>query len=358
MNGKKLELDDVNISSFSPLLTPEEIKKAIPLTQTCVDTIKNTREAITNIITGHDKRTLVVMGPCSIHDPKSAIEYAKKLKVLADEVSDELMIVMRVYFEKPRTTVGWKGFINDPFLDNSFKINDGLHLARSLLVNITQLGLGVATEALEPISPQYLAELISWTAIGARTAESQTHRELSSGLSSPVGFKNNTDGNIDVAINAIKSAREPHHFLGIDQRGRTSVVSTKGNAHCHLILRGGKDSPNYDPKSVALAQKKLREAKLCESLVIDCSHDNSHKDYRRQADVFMNCVNQIVEGNDNIIGLMLESHLEEGQQKLSPILRYGVSITDGCLGFVHSAELIRAAYQKLNFKRKNRPIPR
>jgi 3-deoxy-7-phosphoheptulonate synthase len=347
MNVKKLQLDDINIASFQPLISPELIKKNIMLKENSVATIKASRQIINAILSGHDKRVLVVMGPCSIHDPKSAFEYALKLKELADLVSDKLYLVMRAYFEKPRTTVGWKGFVNDPYLDNSFKINDGLHLARQLLIDITDMGLSVATEALEPISPQYLAELISWTAIGARTAESQTHRELSSGLSSPVGFKNNTDGNIDVAINAIKSAREPHHFLGIDQKGRTSVVATKGNAYCHLILRGGKEGPNYDAQSVALAQKKLREAHLLESLVIDCSHDNSYKDYRKQSDVFMNCIRQINEGKSSIVGLMLESHLKAGQQKLSSTLEYGVSITDGCLGFDQSKELIKKAYDEL-----------
>jgi 3-deoxy-7-phosphoheptulonate synthase len=347
MNIKKPQLDDVNIASFTALVTPDELKKTIPLTTQSLAVVKESRKLVADILAGHDKRTLVIMGPCSIHDPKSALEYAARLKELAHEVSDTMVLIMRAYFEKPRTTVGWKGFINDPYLDNSFRINDGLHLARRLLLDITNLGLGVATEALEPVSPQYIAELISWTAIGARTAESQTHRELSSGLSSPVGFKNNTDGNIEVAINAMKSAREPHHFLGIDQLGRTSIVATKGNPHCHLILRGGKESPNYDAQAVAYAQKLLREARLCEKLVIDCSHDNSHKDYLRQSEVFLNCINQIVEGNDQIVGLMLESHLEGGQQKLSSTLDYGVSITDGCLGFDLSQKLIRAAVQQL-----------
>jgi len=347
MNQKKLELDDLNIASFTALITPDTLKKTIPLTRASVEAVKGSRQVIADILSGHDMRTLVVMGPCSIHDPKSALEYAFRLKELADEVSDTMFLVMRAYFEKPRTTVGWKGFINDPFLDNSFKINDGLHLARQLLMDISNVGLGVATEALEPVSPQYIAELISWTAIGARTAESQTHRELSSGLSSPVGFKNNTDGNIEVAINAMKSAREPHHFLGIDQLGRTSIVSTKGNPNCHLILRGGKEGPNYDKKSVENAQKLLREAGLCEKLVIDCSHDNSYKDYKNQTEVFNTCINQIIDGNKQIVGLMLESHLQEGQQKLSPSLQYGVSITDGCLGFELSQKLIRAAHDKL-----------
>lgn len=347
MSEIKIKLDDVNIASFQPLITPDEIKRAVPLREQSVSTVIRSRQAISSIIAGQDPRKLVVMGPCSIHDPRSALEYASRLKELADEVSETMVLVMRTYFEKPRTTVGWKGFINDPFLDNSFRMNDGLHLARQLLMDITQIGVPVAGEALEPISPQYIAELLSWTAIGARTAESQTHRELSSGLSSPVGFKNNTDGNIEVAINAIKSGRRPHHFLGIDQQGRTCIVATKGNPCCHLILRGGKNNPNYDPASVAQAQKSLRESELLESIVIDCSHDNSHKDFREQQEVFTKCIEQVTQGNKHIVGLMLESHLFEGQQSLSPKLQYGVSVTDGCLGFDGSAELIRKADKSL-----------
>jgi 3-deoxy-7-phosphoheptulonate synthase len=252
---------------------------------------------------------------------------------------------MRTYFEKPRTTVGWKGLINDPNLDNSFAMNEGLTLARQLLVSITSMGLPVATEALDPITPQYLADLISWTAIGARTTESQTHRELASGLSSPVGFKNNTDGNIDVAINAIKSARQGHHFLGIDQAGLTSVVATRGNPYGHLILRGGKAGHNYDAASVRHAASALTSAQLLDNIVIDCSHDNSNKDYRNQPQVFSTCMDHIRNGFDNIVGLMLESHLFPGQQKLSPNLEYGVSITDGCIGFDTTASIITEAHQ-------------
>jgi 3-deoxy-7-phosphoheptulonate synthase len=289
----------------------------------------------------------VILGPCSIHDPISALEYAEKLRLLAEEVASTMVLVMRAYFEKPRTTVGWKGLINDPFLDNSFNMNEGLSIARQLLIDITSMGLSVATEALDPITPQYIAELISWTAIGARTTESQTHRELSSGLSSLVGFKNNTDGNIDVAINAIKSALEPHHFLGIDQFGTTSVVATKGNPYGHLILRGGKSGPNYDVSSVAIAQAALKAARLSENLVIDCSHDNSQKDFRKQPNVFMNCVEQILSGNHGIVGLMVESHLYEGKQDLKENLAYGVSITDGCISFATTRELLLKAHAML-----------
>ncbi len=350
METTKIKIDDINVASFKPLITPDEIRKEIPLPPTSVDTVVRSREDIANILLGKDRRKIVIVGPCSIHDPRSALEYARLLKGLADEVNDTLLLVMRAYFEKPRTTVGWKGFINDPRLDNSFQMNEGLYLARKLLVDITSMGLPVATEALDPITPQYIAELISWTAIGARTTESQTHRELSSGLSSPVGFKNNTDGNIEVAINAIKSAERPHHFLGIDQFGRTSIVATKGNSHGHLILRGGKERPNYDSVSVRLAQKALKKAGLLGSIIIDCSHDNSLKDYRNQPQVFLDCVQQMIHGNPDIVGLMLESHLFKGQQALEENLLYGVSITDGCIGFDESAELIRRAHHDLSRK--------
>jgi 3-deoxy-7-phosphoheptulonate synthase len=339
--------NDINIINFKPLITPEEIKSELPIQDKSTDTVLESRQTIANILVGKDRRKFVIMGPCSIHDEKAALEYAAWLKDLAKEVQESMFLVMRVYFEKPRTTTGWKGYINDPSLDNSFNINDGLRRARQLLIDITKMGMPAATEALEPISPQYFSELISWTAIGARTTESQTHRELASGLSSPVGFKNNTDGNIEVAINAMKSAEKPHHFLGIDQRGRTSIVSTSGNPYCHLILRGGKGRPNYDSVSVAMAQRALRDAGLTDKIVIDCSHDNSSKDYRRQSLVFDDCVQQIVRGNHNIVGLMLESHLFEGNQPLSPALNYGVSITDACIGLAASEKLIMDAHNVL-----------
>lgn len=347
MGNIKIKIDDINVLSFKPLITPDEIRQEIPLPDATIDTVVFSRQAIANILSGKDPRKIIIIGPCSIHDPQSALEYAQKLQVLAKEVSETLLIVMRTYFEKPRTTIGWKGFINDPKLDNSFQMNEGLRLARKLLIEITEQGMPVATEALDPITPQYLAELISWTAIGARTTESQTHRELSSGLSSPVGFKNNTDGNIEVAINAIKSAQRPHHFLGIDQSGQTSIVATKGNPYSHLILRGGKDRPNYDSVSVNLTQKALSEAGLSKNIIIDCSHDNSLKDYRNQPHVFEDCIQQMVRGNAHIVGLMLESHLFSGQQSLNNTLSYGVSITDGCIGFDESAELCYRAHRSL-----------
>lgn len=347
MNSKKITIADINISSFKPLITPDELRRKIALPESSLRLVHSSREVLANILSGKDKRKFVILGPCSIHDGRSAREYAEKLKQLAMEVEDTMYLIMRVYFEKPRTTVGWKGYINDPFLDNSFRMNEGLMLARELLIDITSMGVPVGTEALEPISPQYTSELISYTAIGARTTESQTHRELSSGLSSPVGFKNNTDGNIEVAINAIKSAQKPHHFLGIDHNGRTAIVSTKGNAFSHIILRGGKNGPNYDEHSVRATVDNLRKANLMEKIVIDCSHDNSLKDFRNQPKVFDNCINQILSGNNNIVGLMVESHLFEGQQSLSCDLSYGVSITDACISFDDARKLILKAHRSL-----------
>ncbi|HXW52935.1 MAG TPA: 3-deoxy-7-phosphoheptulonate synthase [Myxococcota bacterium] len=346
MTAHKISTDDLHIASFFPLITPDEVQKKFPISQKSIETVYYSRQAIADIIAKRDPRKIIIVGPCSIHDPASALEYARLLKELAQEVKDKFLLVMRAYFEKPRTTVGWKGLINDPALDNSFNINEGLAIARKLLLDITSSGLPVGTESLEPISPQYIAELISWTAIGARTTESQTHRELASGLSSPVGFKNNTDGNVEVAINAIRSAALPHHFLGIDHFGQTSIVATKGNPYCHLILRGGKDRPNYDTVSVNQALASLREAKLMDSLVIDCSHDNSMKDFRNQPNVFFECIHQIARGNAGIVGLMLESHIYEGQQSLSNNLRYGISITDGCISFEKTCEIIRNAYRE------------
>lgn len=343
-------IDNINIAGFKPLITPQEIKEILPIPTLSLQTIESSRKIVSDIINKKDQRKLLIMGPCSIHEEKSALEYADLIRDLALATQDTFFILMRTYFEKPRTTVGWKGFINDPKLDNSFDINQGLKSARKLLIEITKKNLAVATEALEPISPQYIAELISWTAIGARTTESQTHREMASGLSSAVGFKNNTDGNIEVAINAIKSAAMPHHFLGIDLNGSTSIVSTKGNKLGHLILRGGKNGPNYDKQSVITALEFLKKSNINTGITIDCSHDNSNKDYKKQPEVFLNCIQQIKEGNDNIIGLMLESHLHEGRQDLSSNLQYGVSITDGCIDFSTSKEIVLEAAKILKRK--------
>ncbi len=347
---------DVNVDSFKPLLTPLEVRERIPQSAASLQTVVTARQAIRDILEGRDKRKLLIVGPCSIHDPRSAIEYAQRLLALSKQVQDSLLLVMRTYFEKPRTTVGWKGFINDPFLDHSFNMNEGLLRARQLLCDITAMGVPVGTEALEPISPQYLSDLVSWTAIGARTAESQSHREMASGLSSPVGFKNNTDGNIHVAINALNSASKPHHFLGIDHNGRTSIVATRGNQHCHLILRGGGGRPNYDSVSVRLAQKALSQAGLNPAIVIDCSHDNTNKDYTLQPAVFDDCLGQVLNGNHAIVGFMIESHLCEGNQPLSKELKYGVSITDGCVNWDMTAEIILRAHRRLTAARGSQAV--
>jgi len=347
MASEKNATENLNVLSLSPLVTPADVRKMVPSDAHSIKTVVDSRNAISSILQGKDNRKFVIMGPCSIHDPISAMEYSKRLRELAKEVDETLVLVMRAYFEKPRTTLGWKGYINDPMLDNSFQMNEGLIRARKILADITRMGVPVATEALEPITPQYLFDLVSWTAIGARTTESQTHRELASGLSSPVGFKNNTDGNIDVAINAMMSASRPHHFLGIDQSGQTSIISTSGNKYCHLILRGGRERPNYDSVSLSIAREALLKAKLNLRLVVDCSHDNSLKDYRNQPRVFMDCLSQILKGNEELVGFMLESHINEGSQTLAKELKYGISITDGCINFKTSSEMILEAHREL-----------
>src|SRR3989338_7087546 len=306
---------NVNISGSEPLPTPNEIKKLLPATKKSLDLVLKSRQVIQNILDGKDKRLFIVIGPCSIHDPKAAEEYARKLKELAAKVEDVFYLVMRMYFEKPRTTVGWKGLINDPHLDDSFKIEDGLKLARKLLLEITDMGLPTATEALDPITPQYLSELISWSAIGARTTESQTHCEMSSGLSTPVGFKNGTDGNIQVAINAMQSSLKPHHFLGIDSKGRISVFMTRGNPYSHIVLRGADSGTNFDPESIARCGKALEKHGLRPKIMVDCSHGNSNKDHKNQSAVFESCVEQVLGGTQSICGMMVESNLFEGSQK-------------------------------------------
>jgi 3-deoxy-7-phosphoheptulonate synthase len=310
--------------------------------------VGRSRADVVNLLQSRDKRLLVVVGPCSIHDPVAAMDYAQRLKSLADELADQLLLVMRVYFEKPRTTVGWKGLINDPRMDDSFHIEEGLHLARQLLVDLNDMGLPCGTEALDPITPQYLGDLIAWSAIGARTTESQTHREMASGLSSPVGFKNGTDGSLDVAINAMLSAAQPHTFLGINGEGQVALTQTRGNAYGHLILRGGAQ-PNYDSVNVAQAEAELTQAKLPANIVVDCSHGNSRKNHALQSLVLKDVVSQIVEGNQSIKGVMLESNLNEGNQKLGNLkdLHYGVSITDACLGWDATAAGLREAATRL-----------
>ena len=343
-------LNDLNIEANEPLITPEQLKQEIPLSDLAADTVAQGRQVIRDILDGKDHRLFVVIGPCSIHDIKAAHEYAERLKALAAQVSDSLYLVMRVYFEKPRTTVGWKGLINDPYLDDSFKIQDGLHIGRQLLLDLAEKGLPTATEALDPISPQYLQDLISWSAIGARTTESQTHREMASGLSSAVGFKNGTDGSLTVAINALQSVSSPHRFLGIDQRGQVSVVMTKGNAYGHVVLRGGNGKPNYDSVSVTLCEQALGKAKVKPNIMVDCSHANSNKDAALQPLVMDNVANQIVEGNNSIVGLMVESHLGFGSQPIPADLsqlEYGVSVTDACIDWAMTEKSILDMHRKL-----------
>ncbi|HKM27883.1 MAG TPA: 3-deoxy-7-phosphoheptulonate synthase [Thiopseudomonas sp.] len=345
-----LPIDDLNIASNVTLITPEQLKEKLPLTEQAQQTVSHGRQVVRDILDGTDHRLFIVIGPCSIHDLKAAHEYADRLKALADEVSDTLFLVMRVYFEKPRTTVGWKGLINDPYLDDSFKIEDGLHIGRKLLLDLAEKGLPTATEALDPISPQYLQDLISWSAIGARTTESQTHREMASGLSSAVGFKNGTDGGLTVAINALQSVSSPHRFLGINQQGGVSIVTTKGNAYGHVVLRGGNGKPNYDSVSVAVCEQELAKAKIKANIMVDCSHANSNKDPALQPLVMDNIANQIADGNTSISSLMVESHLGWGNQSICEDLtqlKYGVSITDACIDWDATEKSIRSMRDKL-----------
>ncbi len=341
-------VDDLRIVSEKPLSSPAVLKKALPLSDEGARFIQRARADIANIIHGRDKRLLVVTGPCSIHDPVAAIEFAGRLKALQQQYQDSLYIVMRVYFEKPRTTVGWKGFINDPHLDDSFDLETGLTWGRQLLLKMVDLELPVATEALDPISPQYLSDLISWSAIGARTVESQTHREMASGLSMPVGFKNGTDGNLSIALNALQSAASPHSFFGINQRGEVSLVQTAGNPDGHIILRGGA-KPNYDTDSINTAVAALEKLKLPRAIVVDCSHGNSNKDHNRQGIVAEEVLRQRLAGNDAIIGIMLESHLFAGRQDIinGRAEKYGVSVTDACINWDTNAEILAKLHQQM-----------
>lgn len=344
------DIENLNVVSQEVLITPGDIKEALPLNDRVRESVLTGRQIIRNILDRKDHRLIVVIGPCSIHNVEEAKEYARRLKKLADEVADTLYVVMRVYFEKPRTTVGWKGLINDPYLNDSFKIEQGLHIGRQLLIDIAELGLPTATEALDPISPQYMQDLVSWSAIGARTTESQTHRELASGLSSAVGFKNGTDGGLTVAINALQSVSSPHRFLGINFEGRVSIIHTKGNAYGHVVLRGGSDKPNYDSVSVAMAEQELTEAGVSTNIMVDCSHANSNKNHELQPLVMENVTNQILEGNQSIVGVMVESNLNEGKQSLSANLadlQYGVSVTDACIGWDSTEKSLRNARDKL-----------
>lgn len=344
------QIEDVNVRSTDVLITPAALKAEMPLSDTARHSVLTGRQTIRNILDGKDHRLFLVVGPCSIHDINAAKDYAQRLKVLAEQVKDSLYLVMRVYFEKPRTTVGWKGLINDPDMNDSFDIEKGLHIGRKLLLDLNEMGLPCATEALDPTSPQYMHDLISWSAIGARTTESQTHREMSSGLSSPVGFKNGTDGGLKVAINALLSVQNPHSFLGINSDGQVAIINTKGNAYGHVVLRGGDGKPNYDSVSVTLAEKELSKAKIAHNMMVDCSHANSNKDPALQPLVMDNVSNQILEGNQSIVGLMIESHLKFGRQDIPTDLsqlEYGQSVTDGCIAWETTEEAILKMHNKL-----------
>lgn len=347
---QKDALNNVHITEEQVLITPEQLKQKFPLNAQLETQVADARQTISNILAGRDHRLLVVCGPCSVHDPEAALAYARQLKDLSDRLKDQLYIVMRVYFEKPRTTVGWKGLINDPYMDNSFDVEAGLHIARQLLVNLVEMGLPLATEALDPNSPQYLGDLFSWSAIGARTTESQTHREMASGLSMPVGFKNGTDGSLGTAINAMRAAAMPHRFVGINQAGQVCLLQTQGNPDGHVILRGGK-TPNYSPADVEQCEKEMVKAGLRPALMIDCSHGNSNKDYRRQLGVAESAVAQIKDGNRSIIGLMLESHIHEGSQSSEQPrseMRYGVSVTDACISWETTEQLLQSIHRDLS----------
>lgn len=344
------DIENLNVVSQEVLITPGDIKEALPLNDRVRESVLMGRQTIHDILDRKDHRLIVVIGPCSIHNVDEAKEYARQLKKLADEVADTLYVVMRVYFEKPRTTVGWKGLINDPYLNDSFKIEEGLQIGRQLLIDIAEMGLPTATEALDPISPQYMQDLVSWSAIGARTTESQTHRELASGLSSAVGFKNGTDGGLTVAINALQSVSSPHRFLGINFDGRVSIIHTKGNPYGHVVLRGGGDKPNYDSVSVAMAEQELTKACISTNIMVDCSHANSNKNHELQPLVMDNVTNQILEGNQSIIGVMVESNLNEGKQNITENLadlQRGVSVTDACIGWESTEKALRDARDKL-----------
>ena len=343
--------EDLNVASNEALITPQQLKNEIPLKGNALESVKKARSTIFSILDRKDKRICVVVGPCSIHDTEAAIDYAKRLKKLADQVRDTLFIVMRVYFEKPRTSIGWKGLINDPHLDDSFKIEEGLRTGRRLLLDIIDIGLPTSTEALDPISPQYMQDLISWSAIGARTTESQTHREMSSGLSSAVGFKNGTDGGLTVAVNAMQSVSSPHRFLGINTQGQVSVVSTRGNPYAHVVLRGGSNGPNYDSVHVSQCEKALADGGVSSNIMIDCSHANSSKNPDIQPLVLKDVTHQILEGNKSIIGVMLESFINGGSQSIPENLdnlKYGISVTDACMDWATTEQSLLEMAAKIH----------
>lgn len=335
--------DNIHIKCFKPLSSPRQVKEDLPQPQAVEQLVLETRNAVQKIIVREDSRCLAVVGPCSVHDSKAALEYAAKLRTLQEEVADRVLLVMRAYFEKPRTILGWKGLIYDPHMDGSYDIEDGLRRARRVLLGITELGVPTATEFLDPIVPQYLADLVSWAAIGARTTESQIHRQMVSGLSMPIGFKNATDGTLQSAIDAIKAASSAHSFMGIDRNGQVVIAETRGNRYGHVVMRGGKEGPNYGEEYVAFTEALLRRARIDNGLLIDCSHDNSNKDYRLQGKVCQDVIRQRQAGNSRIVGVMLESFLNEGKQAFDKPenLQYGVSVTDSCLGWAETETLVR-----------------
>jgi 3-deoxy-7-phosphoheptulonate synthase len=344
------QTENLNIAAVDLMPSPDEVKARVPLTDRAAQTVLAGRRSIEAILDGRDPRLFAVVGPCSIHDPVAGLDYARRLRALAEDVSPTLLLVMRVYFEKPRTSVGWKGFINDPHMDDSFRIDEGMERARRFLLDVNELGLPAGTEALDPIAPQYYGDLVAWTAIGARTSESQTHREMSSGLSTPVGFKNGTDGEVEAAVNAILSAASPHAFLGVNGQGRSAIVRTRGNRYGHLVLRGGGGRPNFDTVSVSLAEQALQKAGLPRNLVVDCSHANSWKKPELQPLVMRDVVHQIREGNRSVVGLMVESFLEAGSQPIPAdlsALRYGQSVTDACVGWDTTVEMLKGAHEVL-----------
>ena len=345
-------LEDLRVAGFDPLVTPVDVERDAPIDAVAAATVAQGRQELREALTGADPRLVVISGPCSVHEPQSAIEYANRLAALRKRVSDQIILVMRVYFEKPRTTVGWKGFIYDPRLDGSHDMNRGIRHARNILLDINRLGLPCATEFLDPIVPQYIADQIAWVAIGARTTESQTHRQMASGLSMPVGFKNATDGSLQVALDAMASAAHPHAFLGIDHNGQSSIVRTLGNRDTHLVLRGGRDQPNYSKAHLAYAKALLTDATdNPRAVIVDCSHANTDKDYTRQPTVFREVVDQVLGGESSILGLMLESHLVEGKQPLGADLVYGQSVTDACIGWERTEELILQTHALLGESR-------
>lgn len=344
------QLYNINIDTVTPLISPLDLRHEIPVSKKAKDTVFASRDALCNILEGIDKRFIVIVGPCSIHDPNAALDYAHRLTELNTKYNDRLMIIMRVYFEKPRTTIGWKGLINDPDLDGSCRVEKGLRLARQLMIKVNELGLPIATEVLDPISPQYISALISWASIGARTTESQTHREMASGLSMPVGFKNSTDGSVDVALSAMHAAKNPHSFIGIDPEGHAAVVRTNGNPRGHVILRGGSDAPNYHPERIKEAVDALTAQSLFDRILVDCSHANSGKKQENQEKVIHSVTEQVKAGNHHIMGVMIESNLVEGNQPIPDdisTLKYGVSVTDECIGWETTERVIQRIYDSI-----------